>query len=218
MIDLIYLTYNRLEFTQKSLATLAANTNWDLVRNMWIYDDASRDGTLEFVRSFDLPKRIISAKLRSPVAVMNDFLTSKAPAPLFAKIDNDVMVPPGWLDVCLGLMGDLDLLGIEAMYPVSPDAPRQAVAADFIGGIGLMRTAAFQTLPEAYGRFGFTAWQDQHPEVRKAWINPSLPVCLLDRMTSEPWRSLSQGYVAKGWQRPWAPYGAESAALWKWWN
>lgn len=220
MIDILYLAYNRLEFTRASLASMKANTDWSQVRRVVIYDDGSTDGTFELVTAFKCPCQveIINTSLRSPVAIMNRYLQSD-PAPIFAKIDSDVMLPAGWLTECLGLMDanpGVDLLGIEAMHETATDGPRSLVPAEFIGGIGLMRSSAFRTLPEPQGRFGFTYWQQISP-AKKAWIKPALPVCLLDRMPFAPWSELSRDYIREGWQRPWQAYGAANASLWDWW-
>lgn len=51
------------------------------------------------------------------------------------------------------------------------------------------------------GRSGFSEWQHTYQPVR-GWIRPDLPVALLDRVPLEPWLSLSQEYIANGWQRP----------------
>ena len=224
MIDLLYLTFNRLEFTKRSLSSLLANTNWSLVNRLVIYDDGSTDGTLEQAAAVSCPKpvEIRAGSYGSPVAIMNDFL-DRDPAALFAKIDNDVMLPSGWLDETAAVMQAnpaLDLLGIEAMYEVAPVSPDRAVIpAEFIGGIGLMRSRAFNCdRPIAAGRFGFTAWQSQHPQVNKGWLSPALPVCLLDRMPFAPWSVLSADYIARGWQRPWGAYGEGQSALWEWWQ
>jgi hypothetical protein len=103
----------------------------------------------------------------SPVQVMNEFLTERrgTDPQIFAKIDSDTMVPPGWLDECLAVMSDepqLDFLGIEAFNPVveKHEGHRSYTQARFIGGIGLMRPAAFTSLPWPNGRFGFTEWQE----------------------------------------------------------
>jgi len=236
VIDLLFLAHNRLEFTRSCVWALWANTDWSLVQRVLLYDDGSTDGTQEFLRDFRLPveTHFTTGSWGSPVAVMNHAIEQIGRGSVLAKIDNDVMVPPGWLHECLQVMNwhpELDLLGIEAMYPVDgscsdsicdPDgtftaAVRSPVPALYIGGIGLMRTRAFQTFPEPQGRFGFTAWQDKNPQVQKAWLSPSLPVCLLDRVPFEPWTSLSAEYVAKGWQRPWPPYSKNDSALWGWW-
>lgn len=222
MIDILYLAFNRLDFTRASLDALRRNTNWSAVRRVVIYDDGSGDGTLDLVRQFTcpVPVEVRETSFGSPVSVMNDFL-DRGTAEMFAKIDSDVMVPPGWLNECLDVMDanpGLHLLGIEAMHPTGL-GPRMAIDAEFIGGIGLMRASAFPdgSRMEPHGRFGFTAYQQRRPWIRKAWLNPAIPVCLLDRVPFAPWCDLNGAYVAKGWQRPWEPYTQDQSALWEWW-
>lgn len=206
MIDILFLTYHRLEFARASMAALLANTDWSLVRRLIIYDDSVM-------------------KLGGPVAVMNHYLQSGDTTPIFAKIDSDTMVPDGWLNECVAVMDkhpELDLLGIEAFRPVvAGKAERTYDSAQYIGGIGLMRSAAFKTLPQPNGpsgRFGFTAWQEHNPKVKKGWLNPALPVFLLDKLPMEPWAGYSREYVKNGWQRVWPPYTEEDAHLWGWWT
>ncbi len=226
MIDLLFLTWNRKEFTAECIAALQANTDWKLVRRVWIYDDGSTDGTLEMLRpaEWPVPTFIVQTSLRSPVASMNDFLQKRGPAEVFCKLDNDTMVPPGWLGEASELLAanpTVDLLGIEARdgLPCSAAGPRAVQGAKFIGGIGLMRRRAFERhgLPGHDGRFGFGAWQERN-EVPVGWIVPTLPVFLLNRLPLEPWASYSRRYVAQGWQRDWPePYSTE-VEKWAWWK
>jgi glycosyltransferase involved in cell wall biosynthesis len=231
-LDVIFLAWNRLAFTREAFAALYAGTNWTDVRRLVIYDDGSTDGTAELLDEFaedlglhcgGLVIETVRTKLRSPVAVMNDYLR-RNPAELFAKIDSDTVVPPGWLIECLNVLRrqpEVDLLGIEAIYPSDMAAAvRNASPTGHIGGIGLMRTAVFDVygLPQAAGRLGFSDWQVKHPDVRKAWLNPALPVILLDRLPFEPWASLSRQYEAAGWQRPWKRYTEADRKLWEWWS
>jgi glycosyltransferase involved in cell wall biosynthesis len=223
MIDILYLAFNRLEFTRQSITAMIANTDWDKVKKLVIYDDGSTDGTREYLESLEYPCQfeVRHSHLGSPVAIMNDYLR-RSPADLFAKVDSDTMLPSAWLRECLKVMdrrARLDLLGIESFNAVAPgEAQRDYRPARFIGGIGLMRRRCFSSLPKPNGRFGFTQWQRSNLGVVKGWINPSLPVFLLDKLNIEPWRSLSRMYVAKGWQREWPPYGDNESALWAWWN
>lgn len=224
MIDLIYLAFNRLEMTRATLTALLDNTEWNLVRKFIIYDEGSSDGTREYLQStkYPHPASLIFRKIGGPVAITKHYL-AHAPAEIFAKIDNDTMLPPFWLSECLKAMHPkLDLLGIEAFYPVqSGQIQRGYTAAKHIGGIGLMRSRCFKSMPKEHGpggRFGFTSWQIANKGVSKGWINPSLPVFLLDRMPMDPWLSLSQAYVKKGWQRDWAKYTDERKELWSWWK
>jgi hypothetical protein len=142
------------------------------------------------------------------------------------------MLPPGWLDECLELLDrhNVDLLGIEARSEAAPAGPppRSVCDAAYIGGIGLMRRRAFADVHGIYprvevdgksSRFGFEEWQQTHNDFRKAWIQPPLPVALLNRIPFDPWAALSKAYVAKGWQRPWPePYRLERSDLWDWWE
>ena len=232
MLDILYLAWNRLEFTKASMTALLANTNWHMVRALWIYDDGSTDGTLEFLKTVKVldpvtlelicPVKLERTSLRSPVSTMNHFVDRVEPK-LFAKIDNDVVVPPCWLEECLLVMGQnprVDMLGIEAMHPPLLRGVRECIPTDHIGGIGLIRSRAFegQRMPKPNGRFGFTMWQRRHPEVVKVWLQPSLPVIILDKLPMEPWRSLSAQYVTNGWQRMWDAYTGADRDLWSWWE
>ena len=232
MIDLLYLAWNRLEFTRASIAALLANTNWSMVRTLWLYDDGSTDGTLELLKTVKIvdpvtletvcPVELEQTNLRSPVATMNHFMDRVKPE-LFAKIDSDVIVPPYWLEECVQVLErnpKVDMLGIEAMYPPLLRGERECVSTDHVGGIGLIRGRAFegQRVPRPNGRFGFTMWQRRHLEVVKVWLQPSLPVILLDKLPMEPWWSLSAQYVANGWQRVWYAYTEADQPLWDWWN
>lgn len=117
MIDIVFCAKGRPEFTRASLAALAANTNWLLVRSLIIYFDG--DGTVQQGISesewLHVPLRLRPQRIGGPVAIMLDYLASE-PAEIWAKIDNDVIVPPGWLDAALAVMEarpELGLLGIE---------------------------------------------------------------------------------------------------------
>jgi hypothetical protein len=200
MIDILYLAHNRLEYTKLSLDALIKNTNWDLVNSLHIYADncneesgkfflhVGSEGTEVMFGNRDWPHRIQtrirSTCLGSPVAVMKDFLSycdqrqPMAPqiAPVFAKIDNDLIVPPGWLEVASATLDRypaVDLLGIEpyqnlartakptfAQQPVTSERgeatrttgnlscrARDVILTDHIGGIGLFRRSAFEGRP-----------------------------------------------------------------------
>ncbi len=223
MIDLIYLAYNRLQFTQESIKALRTNTDWTKVSKLFLYDDGSVDGTREFLSSaeFPVPVERVFRQLGGPVAITNDYLRRK-PAAVFAKIDNDVVLPPDWLGECLKVLEahkELSLLGIEAFFKVvHGTANRGYTPAKHIGGIGLLRSSCFRSLPKPNGRFGFTSWQTENKKVVKGWLNPSLPVVLLDRVPSEPWQTLSAQYRAHGWQRNRALYTAAELAVFDWWR
>ncbi len=248
MVDILFLSKNREEFTIASMEALWKNTNWDLVNSAWFYHDGPLDSerweSLLSGKEGFIPKpwpwalysaNYIFSSFGSPVAITNHFLDHspylpKGPADIFVKVDNDLILCPGWLEMGLKVMADwpnVDLLGIEPHTSVLPTLYQfpglhaiTATPTDHIGGIGFFRRRAFagRTRPQPNGRYGFTEWQWANPDIVKAWINPPMPVFLLDHLPREPWRTLSREYEAKGWQRrQWGEYEERSYKLWEWW-
>jgi glycosyltransferase involved in cell wall biosynthesis len=246
--DLLFLTHNRKAFTEASLNALQANTNWGLVDKFIAYDEESTDGTLELVKerlseiSEVVPVELRQGRWNGPAGVMRDYV-QHSDSDVFAKIDNDVITPPGWLDDSHTVMEqnpELDLLGLEP--PVSrtgepnqhricrydatleeehAPGPLRYVAVCCIGGVGLMRTERFRQhnnlIPTGIYS-GFSKWQQEH-HVRAGWIAPALRLFLVDRLPFNPWRSLAQHYILKGWQRTFNAYlGDEADRLWGWWD
>lgn len=217
-VDVVFMAWNRLEFTKASFSALASNTDWDRVRRLVVYDDGSEDGTRDWLEAAlaDFPADVVfrAERFGSPVSLMAVYLRRDDPAEVFAKIDSDVAVPPGWLGEMLAVLDrnpSVELLGMEAgMTRVAGrdgapfDGVRTVEPSSHIGGVGLMRRSAFESRAglAADGRNGFTEWQHTHRPAR-GWIAPDLPVVLLDRLPFDPWRSLSAEYVERGWQRPW---------------
>lgn len=226
-LDILYLSRNRREFTAFTFAKLVENTNWDRVDRLIVYDDSSIDGTLEEITTrigaVPVPHEVRQHSFGSPVTVMNDYISS-AESYRFAKIDNDVVLPPAWLDDLLGVMDDdehLMLLGMESpfMGPPPPgwDGTYTWTPWKHIGGVGLMRTDFFrETKPmDADGYHGFTGHQWRYGP-RRGWITPDLMVCLLDRAPIEPWMSLSEEYAKRNWQRRWKPMPIDFSIYWDW--
>lgn len=232
VIDILYLAWNRKAFTEFSFDMLCRNTDWERVHRLYVYDDDSEDGTGEWLwnRLQDDPPPVSWAfkttNYRSPVATMNDYL-SRIPVGMFAKIDNDIVVPPTWLDEMLSVMDrnpTLDVLGMEAGRTRPPEEhPGWSgmygwTQTSHIGGVGLIRTKIFEhALPTPNGFFGWTEFQAEH-KPRRGWITPDLLVCSLDMVPAEPWTSLSRDYKAKGWQRGWASYDVTWPRWWAWWE
>ncbi len=231
MIDLLYLCHGRIDFTEVTLTNLVANTNWSLVDNFVVYNDAAPDGhaTTKLLHDFVGERATIRCtNVSSPVGVMNHFLW-RSEAKMFAKIDNDIMVPPGWLEAMLSVMEhdpQLDLLGMEAGMSVrrAPEEPVECYVytmSSHIGGVGLMRRRPFDLIewPRPNGRFGFTEWQHHHRSIVKGWIEPDLRVFSLDQLPFQPWKRITKGYKeTEGLQRSWPQYPRDMNIYWDWAN
>lgn len=226
-IDLIFPAHNRLEFTREAWDALVENTDWELVDKLSVYSVASADGVQDFLK-------IATANFKkAPVSFANIPLTqivelqtnhiAKSTSYYVGKIDNDAIVSPGWLRIALGVMErnpDLSFLGIEAMNPVKavPDGEYTYSPADFISGLFVARRSAFAgSKPQYYGKYyGWEEWQQEKvPHLKRGWINPALPIFLLDRVPYEPWMGISQMYEKNGWQRPSYRY-LPDCTIWDW--
>jgi hypothetical protein len=177
--DLLFLAHNRREFTAASIAALTANTDWShvdrLIKFVDVDEQGRDDGTQNLVVEWRPPGPVEYTRIGQhggPVNVMLKYLEEfGCDAEWFAKIDNDVIVPPGWWEAGAQVMKEypgLDLLGIEppASRTPAPWAGHRRVAApeydgsamteeayrfgvpayarcDAIGGIGFMRTSPF---------------------------------------------------------------------------
>ncbi len=226
MIDLLFTAHNRLQFVHASFRTLLSNTNWDLVNQVFILDDLSTDGTAEYLHtisklSHDKP-HFVSQKFGGPVAAMN-YMLDRSDAEIAAKIDSDVISPPGWLDTMLGVLDEnpeLDALGMEPGFAdrVQPDfVKRTYQPARYIGGVGVFHTRVFaKHRPVQKDKFfGLTAHWRKYATC--GWVSPDLPMFLLDHLPGEPWASLAASYVDAGWSRAWPKYGSEFSDYFDWW-
>lgn len=218
-IDVLYLAWNRLQYTKASFEYLMANTDWSLVNRLVVYDDGSIDGTREWLQ--DACKHELCelrlTEYRSPVAIMADYLKT-AKADVFAKVDNDIAMPPWWLNTAAKCMEEnptLEMLGLAAGWATRKDGPLGYQPASHIGGVGLMRRSAFIARPplDPNGRFGWTEWQHTHEPVR-GWITPDVLAVQLDLIPEEPWVTLAARYVRLGWAREWPPM--DDPRLWAW--
>jgi len=224
--EILYLAYNRLAYTQASFRLLRENTNWRRVSRLIVYDDGSTDGTAEWLEEAGMQVPVPVFEFRpihfgAPAATRNDY-ASTSEADIVVKIDNDIAVPPLWLEAMLSVMKrspQLELLGMDGgrhgvADPYVPPSRCHWEDASHIGGVGAIRLSALHRRPAvmARGRFGWTEWQHRHEPVR-GWITPGLAVAQLDLIPEQTWETLAADYVAKGWARYWTPY----SALHPWW-
>lgn len=226
LMDLLFTSHNRLRFTQESFRALLDNTDWQHVDRLLLVDDRSTDGTLAFlegaVRLSPVPAKVMSGEFGGPVAAMNAAL-NETRADVLGKIDNDVIVCPGWLNEMLGVLErgpEVDALGMEPGFGQRYDGfgdQREYRPARWIGGVGLFRTRVFKRRPSQNDRF-FGLTQHWRRHALCAWITPDLPMFLLDHLPFEPWRSLAASYVARNWSRQWPAYAPEFEPYWSWWS
>lgn len=229
-VDILYLAKGRLEFTKHTFKMLVKNTNWDLVNKLVVYDDGSGNPDRVWLRRATTNLRINNefrvTNYGSPVAVMLDFLDRRE-SDVFAKIDNDIVLPLGWLEAMTSVMMSrptLDLLGMEAGMSGRPEDDWNGIYGlnedcAHIGGVGLIKGSSIRrySRPIPNGRFGWT--ENQHTfGYERAWIKPDLQMCEMDKLPFDPWKSLSNEYVDAGVQRQWDKYPGDMIDYyWRWW-
>ncbi len=222
-VEILYLAFNRLAFTQVSFNLLLEHTDWSLVDRLVVYDDGSKDGTAEWLEDA-LEQSIVDnydfrrTKHGSPVEVMIDYL-ARTDCDVFAKIDSDIAVPDGWLNVALPVMErrfELGALGLAAGWTGVKFGEPSIQSCSHIGGVGLIRPSHIGSDLWSHGRYGWTEYQHRTQGFLSAWLTPDLPVVQIDLIPEEPWRTLADMYVGKGWARAWPPYDPANHEWWDW--
>lgn len=92
MIDLLFLTHNRLDLVQRCFASLPPVNGRILV-----FDNASSDGTLEWVKEWGRAE-IYESQTNLGMAGGRRFLLTQVSSPLVAILDSDVVFSEGWLE------------------------------------------------------------------------------------------------------------------------
>ena len=234
-IDILFPGCNRLEYTRETLSTLQVNTDWSLVGKLYLYDDQSEDGTREYLEQAaqDIPVDTVfhTDVFNCPLAILVHAIR-RSTAPLFAKVDSDTMMPPGWLNVAKGVMdenADLDLLGLAFRAGETGDAATDTFTyteSPFIGGIGLFRRQVIYDWYDdplealkAKPRLQRTLKGIDQSHMKTGWLVPNLPIFFLDHIPFQPWLGYGKRYVEQGWQRKCSKYDPElSEKLWGWWK
>lgn len=114
-VPVLFLTWNRLEYTKVALDALRDRTKG---YQLFIVDDASDDGTREWLAGLDradyrIASVILNRQRRGVDQNQERFCKQVRGCPLAAKVDNDTVVPAGWLPALVSAMNDarLDVVG-----------------------------------------------------------------------------------------------------------
>jgi len=114
--SIVLVTYNRLEYTKKTIGSLLNDKDeFDL----YIWDNASTDGTQAYLKDELKDPRIKEVFLSSAnlgqTAAMNYFW-GKCDTELVGKLDNDILVSPGWIRILTQAHKDIEMLGAVACW------------------------------------------------------------------------------------------------------
>jgi len=116
-IHLVFITHNRLDYTKLALASVLAEPTEEFSLTIW--DNASTDGTVEYLKNEVNDPRIVEVVLNKEnvgqTGAMN-YVWSKTKAELIGKLDNDCLVTPGWTRTFAQAHRDIPRLGAVAMW------------------------------------------------------------------------------------------------------
>ena len=121
-------TYNRLEMTRTTIEGLARVTDLEKHR-LWVIDNASTDGTPEYLESLPFLTGLILLETNVGTAkAINMAWAKRKPGQPCVKMDNDVVInTPGWLERCTRVLQlRPHQIGVVALkrkdLPEAPDA------------------------------------------------------------------------------------------------
>lgn len=143
-IDIVFITYNRPEYTKLSLKRLLDTCDESM--RVWVWHNGTDEETLEIVQSFrghpsffKLHHSIENKKLKEPT----NWLWTHAKGDFLSKVDDDCLMPYGWANVLRQAHIDVPEFGIIGCwsFPGEDFVPEFASkkTREFTGGHRLMQ-------------------------------------------------------------------------------
>ena len=121
-IALVFITYNRLDYTKLALSSVLADPTEEFSLTIW--DNASTDGTVVYLKNEVNDPRIVdivfSKKNVGQISAMNE-IWGKSKADLLGKLDNDCLMTPGWTRLLAQAHEDIAQLGVVACWHYPPE-------------------------------------------------------------------------------------------------
>jgi glycosyltransferase involved in cell wall biosynthesis len=120
--ELVLTTFNRLHYTRLALASILADPSEEFLLTIW--DNASTDGTIDYLKNEVRDKRIadviFSNRNVGQTAAVNE-VWSRSKADIVGKVDNDCLVTSGWTKTLTQAHKDIDNLGVIACWHFFPE-------------------------------------------------------------------------------------------------
>jgi GT2 family glycosyltransferase len=110
-IDLLFVSFNRLAYTRLSLQSILADSTEEFSLTLW--DNASTDGTREYLESVEDPRIVRKVMSRANVRVdgaVAETIT-KSTADVVGFLANDFLFPAGWIRTLAQAHADIPELG-----------------------------------------------------------------------------------------------------------
>ncbi len=119
LIPILMTTYNRLPYTKRALTTLLNNTESE-PHEIFIFDNCSTDGTREYLESIKDERITVhfNKKNTGIIHPKNVFLERYKDFEYCAFVDNDNIMPKGWLKALKEVMDRFPLIAVQLEHYV----------------------------------------------------------------------------------------------------
>lgn len=196
--DVLMITYNRPEYTAMSLDRLVATCPEGC--RIWLWHNGTDAPTLRIVEQFAAHPKVAHFRhsaenkmLREPT----NWFWANATGTLLGKVDDDCLMPDGWIERLAAIHCDDPKAGALSCWPFLQDEYREDVAAKkivvlqgghkilhnlWVGGSGyLVKRTAVERMGLLNERQSFPMWCIQL--ARDGWMNGwPVPLLLMDHM------------------------------------
>lgn len=138
-IDLIFIAYNRLEYTKLALQSVLADPTEEFCLTIW--DNGSTDGTRDYLSSVDdarIVKKVFARENVGLRGAVNDLFT-KSSADLVGIIPNDLLLAAGWTRPLAQAHADVPQFGMIGCWHLGPEFFDEARASHKIQRFGRHR-------------------------------------------------------------------------------
>jgi GT2 family glycosyltransferase len=129
-ISVVVVTYGARAWVERALAAVRANT--DVPFQLLVVDNASPDGTGEWLRTVLGPDELLALDTNVGYAAGNDVAVNRALAPAVCLLNSDAIVPPGWASALLAPLADPRIAATVPLY-VEPDGTVQEAGCNVAG-------------------------------------------------------------------------------------
>ena len=138
-IDLLFVSFNRLAYTKLAIQSILSDPAGEFSLTIW--DNASVDGTREYLESVEDPRIVRKVMSRANVRVNGavDEVVTKSTADLVGVLANDFIFPAGWSRTLAQAHEDVPELGQISCWHLGPEFYDEARAQHKIQTFGRHR-------------------------------------------------------------------------------
>ena len=115
-VHVLFLTFNRLYYTEITLPALLESSE-NASYKIRIVDNGSTDGTVEYLKKLSHPQieRVIYNRKNEGLVKPTKNFWKESKAEFIGKIDNDILVPKGWIEKLVDAHKKIPDLGVAGL-------------------------------------------------------------------------------------------------------